>query len=102
MCSSPLVPADAVKRLALPGGYRGVTGHFDEAVDSTGAIRPAWQEWAKHSLGATAEELQHRDDACRRLLRDYGVTYTPPGADLEQDRPWLLDSWPVLIGDEEW
>jgi uncharacterized circularly permuted ATP-grasp superfamily protein/uncharacterized alpha-E superfamily protein len=102
MCSSPLVPADAAKRLSLPDGYRGVPGHYDEAVDSAGTIRPAWQAWAKNCLGATAEELQHRDDACRRLLRDYGVTYTPPGADLEQDRPWLLDSWPVLIGDEEW
>lgn len=102
MSSSPLVPADAAKRLALPDGYRGVPGHYDEAVDAAGVIRPAWQDWTRNCLGATTEELQNRDDACRRLLRDYGVTYTPPGADLEQDRPWLLDSWPVFLGAEEW
>lgn len=88
--------------LALPEGYRGLPGHFDEAIDAKGAVRPAWQGWAEACQGMSTAELQQRDDACRRLLRDYGVTYTPPGDNLEQDRPWLLDSWPVLIGDEEW
>lgn len=86
----------------LPDGYAGVAGHFDETVDEAGAVRPAWRGWAAAFTGANLEDLQARDDMCRRLLREYGVTYNPPGTDLEQQRPWLLDSWPVLIDSAEW
>ncbi len=103
MNQSQSVAANAAPpALQLPDGYRGVPGHFDEAVDASGAVRDAWQGWASACAGATPEDLQAREDMCRRLLREYGVTYNPPGTDLEQERPWLLDSWPVVVGAQEW
>jgi uncharacterized circularly permuted ATP-grasp superfamily protein/uncharacterized alpha-E superfamily protein len=86
----------------LPDGYCGLPGHFDEAVDAKGEVRAAWRGWAAGSAGASLDDLQARDDMCRRLLREYGVTYNPPGTDMEQERPWLLDSWPVVIDSREW
>lgn len=82
--------------------YRGVAGHWDEAVLADGGIRPHWQHFMQTLSPQSPAEIQGRQDLCRRLLRESGVTYTPPDRELSEERPWQLDSWPVLVSDEEW
>lgn len=90
----------------LPGhslrSYVGVPGHWDEAVLADGTIRPTWQRIADALNAQTVAELQGRQDLCRRILRESGVTDTSPDRDLHEQRPWQLDSWPLLISSEEW
>ena len=82
--------------------YRGVAGHWDEAVLPDGAVRPHWQRFAEALGTQTLADVQGRQDLCRRILRESGVTYTPVDRELSEERPWQLDSWPVLISPDEW
>ena len=82
--------------------YVGVAGHWDEAVLPDGSIRPRWQRLAEALGSQSVSDLQGRQDLCRRILRESGVTYTPPDRELHEQRPWQLDSWPLLISPEEW
>ncbi len=72
--------------------YRGVAGHWDEAVLADGTIRPHWQHFMQALSPQSPAEIQGRQDLCRRLLRESGVTYTPPDRELSEERPWQLDS----------
>ncbi len=83
-------------------GYAGVEGHWDEAAFPDAAIRPPWQRLFQALGTQSVSELQGRHDLCRRILRESGVTYTPPDRELYEERPWQLDSWPLLISQEEW
>jgi len=85
-----------------PGGYRGIAGHWDEAVTAEGGVRPHWRALFHDHLQQPLAEAQQRHDLCRRLLNEYGVTYNMPGASEPEQRPWQLDSWPLLISSAEW
>jgi uncharacterized circularly permuted ATP-grasp superfamily protein/uncharacterized alpha-E superfamily protein len=87
---------------ARAGNYRVVAGHWDEAIDAAGAIRPAWRELFADSEAQSPEMAQHRHDLCRRLLNEFGVTYNLPGGSKAETRPWQLDSWPLLISVDDW
>jgi uncharacterized circularly permuted ATP-grasp superfamily protein/uncharacterized alpha-E superfamily protein len=82
--------------------YRGKAGHWDEAVTAEGTVRPHWQRFADAVDSQTRAEAQSRHDLCRRILRESGVTYTPPDRELQDERPWQLDAWPLLIAPAEW
>ena len=68
-------------------GYAGVEGHWDEAVFPDAAIRPPWQRLFQALGTQSVSELQGRHDLCRRILRESGVTYTPPDRELHEERP---------------
>ncbi|HMC10793.1 MAG TPA: circularly permuted type 2 ATP-grasp protein, partial [Pirellulaceae bacterium] len=89
-------------REARLGEYRGVAGHWDEAVTADGTIRPYWQALLGDQLTQSPQAAQDRHDLCRRLLKEYGVTYNLPGGREPEQRPWQLDSWPLLISANEW
>lgn len=82
--------------------YCGVAGHWDEAVLPDGAVRPHWRKFFSAMSSAAPAEIQGRNDLCRRILRESGVTYTPPGRDLAEERAWQLDAWPLLISSADW
>jgi uncharacterized circularly permuted ATP-grasp superfamily protein/uncharacterized alpha-E superfamily protein len=84
------------------GEYRGVAGHWDEAIAADGSIRPHWQPLFADPLTQSKQAAQDRHDLCGRLLKEYGVTYNLPGGKEPEQRPWQLDSWPLLISAEEW
>ena len=98
-------PATSTPALGTPSlleRYRGVSGHWDEAVFANGSIRPHWQPFIEALNPQSAAEFQGRQDLCRRILRESGVTYTSPDRQSQDDRLWRLDSWPLLISPEEW
>src|SRR5688572_21122942 len=99
LADSPDLPATMA---ASPlGDYRGVVGHWDEAVASDGTIRRHWQALLQADLTYSPPVAQQRQDLCRRLLKEYGVTYNTRGGE-QGERLWQLDSWPLLISPSEW
>lgn len=85
---------------ALLGGYQPIPGHWDELVDEHGAVRSHWRSLlTDHRVHRSPQQA---DELCRRLLREYGVTYNQAGTGRLEQRPWQLDSWPVVISSDEW
>lgn len=82
--------------------YRASAGKWDEAFDAEGAIRPHWQHLLSAQFSQTPAKVAAFDETCSRLLKDYGVTYNAPGVTGEAERPWSLDSLPLVISPEEW
>ena len=100
MTSTP--PPAPIPLLSQRMSYRGVPGHWDEAALVDGSVRPHWQKFINSLSPQTGADVQGREDLCRRILRESGVTYTPPDRELREERPWQLDSWPLLISPEDW
>lgn len=101
---SPGTPAPAGREARLGehnGQYKPVAGHWDEAIVSDGGVRAHWQPLFADQL-SSPHAAQERHDLCRRLLKEYGVTYNAPGGNETEPRPWQLDSWPLLISSDEW
>lgn len=76
-------------------------GHFDELRDVKGELRPLWRDFAQH-LGAPLDDLQRRQDAMARQIREDGITYNVYKAQGGPSRPWSLEVLPHIIGAEEW
>jgi uncharacterized circularly permuted ATP-grasp superfamily protein/uncharacterized alpha-E superfamily protein len=98
---SPGTPL-TVGREAPREPYRSVSGYWDEAVADDGNVRPHWRPLFADRQLFDAAAAQERQDHGRRLLKEYGVTYNLPGSNDQQQRPWQLDSWPLLISANEW
>ncbi len=79
--------------------YPGNAQHFDEMCGAPGQPRVHWQ----HLLDAVTRmgwpELHKRQRESLRLLRESGVTYS---ADDEAERPWQLDTIPLLMSKTDW
>ncbi len=93
--------------LASPGrslcaGYTPVAGIHDEMMDEYGAIRPHWQMFLNLLDDLGPARLHHRWETARQLIHDNGVTYNVYGDPAGMDRPWHLDSLPVLFSAAEW
>lgn len=74
-------------------------GPYDEVVDPTGALRPAWKGLAAEALELTEDDLGQAQADIRRFLVDDGVTYRRPGAATNR---WSLDPLPLVLAGEEW
>lgn len=81
-------------------GY--TTSGYDEMLDPHGRVRPHWADLtlALQSLGTEELELRHHD--ALKLLRENGVTYNVYGDPDGRNRPWQLDTVPLLVSGEEW
>ncbi|MBL8796227.1 MAG: circularly permuted type 2 ATP-grasp protein, partial [Planctomycetia bacterium] len=87
---------------SLLSSYQKKTDRFDEMLAEDGSVRPAWQPFLAYLDAATPEQMRHRVDYVRRRILENGVTYNvyadPKGA----DRPWELDSLPLILSPGEW
>ncbi|HTI97574.1 MAG TPA: circularly permuted type 2 ATP-grasp protein [Dongiaceae bacterium] len=66
----------------------GVRPHYAKLVAALGSYSPA--------------ELKRRRDICERLVHEQGIAYNVYGDPRGMDRPWQLDSVPLVIAPEEW
>lgn len=82
--------------------YAHAQGNFDEMLNSTGQVRPHWNDLvlALQTLGI--HEVERRHGELSKLLRENGVTYNVYSDPEGNNRPWQLDPVPLLIGGEEW
>ncbi len=81
-------------------GLRAGGGSGLAAPDSP--MVPAWSRFF-HALGAHGwSQLDQRADRLARQLRDNGVSYNVYTDDVQLQRPWALDLFPLLITPGDW
>lgn len=85
----------------------GVTG-YDEMVDASGDVRPAWRELAGHLGERGREGLGRLREVVRRLVDNDGITYIgvdphrETGPDVAVPGRWHLDGIPLLLAASDW
>src|SRR5580692_948402 len=86
----------------LIGDYRQAPGAYDEMCAESGVLRPHWDRYMGSLSSLGAKEMARRWQTARQRIRENGVTYNVYGDPLGMDRPWSLDSIPLLIPPQEW
>ncbi|MBX9634945.1 MAG: circularly permuted type 2 ATP-grasp protein, partial [Magnetospirillum sp.] len=71
-------------------------------VGADGSVRPHWHEFIQSLNALSPEELAQRWDFGRNLLRENGVTYNVYGDDAGLERPWQLETLPIILPAAEW
>jgi uncharacterized circularly permuted ATP-grasp superfamily protein/uncharacterized alpha-E superfamily protein len=86
----------------LLAGYPPAAARYDEMLGAPGAPRAHWQRFYELLAATSPEALRERVQWVNRQVRENGVTYNvyadPEGA----DRPWELDTLPLVIPADEW
>ncbi len=96
------VTGDTLEAPALCAGYRLTGGVYDEMCARPGVLRPHWDRLIGSMSALGADELARRWKTARQRIRENGVTYNVYGDPLGMDRPWSLDSIPLMISPSEW
>jgi len=96
------ISGDTLDAPLLCAGYRQTDGVYDEMSAAPGVLRPHWDTFIGSMSALGAEELARRWKIARQRIRENGVTYNVYGDPLGMDRPWNLDSIPLLIPPSEW
>jgi uncharacterized circularly permuted ATP-grasp superfamily protein/uncharacterized alpha-E superfamily protein len=82
----------------------GSTG-YDEMVDSSGAVRPAWRELAGLIAGRGREGLTRLRGVVRSLVDNDGIIYNEINRhdrSLAVPTAWQLDGVPLLVSAQDW
>jgi len=96
------ISGDTLDAPLLCAGYRQTDGVYDEMSAAPGVLRPHWDKFIGAMSALGGEELARRWKIARQRIRENGVTYNVYGDPLGMDRPWNLDSIPLLIPPSEW
>jgi uncharacterized circularly permuted ATP-grasp superfamily protein/uncharacterized alpha-E superfamily protein len=96
------ISGDTLDAPPLTAGYRPTDGVYDEMSAAPGILRPHWDTFIGSMSALGGEELARRWKIARQRIRENGVTYNVYGDPLGMDRPWNLDSIPLLIPPAEW
>src|ERR1022692_308971 len=91
------ISGDTLEAPLLCAGYRQTDGVYDEMSAAPGVLRPHWDTFIGSMSALGGEELARRWKIARQRIRENGVTYNVYGDPLGMDRPWNLDSIPLLI-----
>jgi uncharacterized circularly permuted ATP-grasp superfamily protein/uncharacterized alpha-E superfamily protein len=86
----------------LLADYPPAAARYDEMLAAPGRPRPHWQRMFEQLAGTSPETLRERVQWVQRQVRENGITYNvyadPEGA----DRPWELDTLPLILPADEW
>lgn len=96
------ISGDTLNAPLLCAGYLQTDGVYDEMAAAPGILRPHWDTFISSLSALGVEELARRWKIARQRIRENGVTYNVYGDPLGMDRPWNLDSIPLLISPSEW
>jgi uncharacterized circularly permuted ATP-grasp superfamily protein/uncharacterized alpha-E superfamily protein len=80
----------------------GDSRRYDELRDDAGAVRAHWRPLIDTLAGADEEAVRRGVELSRRLIIENGVTYNVYADSQGRDRPWLLDTLPILLSADEW
>ncbi len=75
---------------------------FDELQEADGSVRPHWQMFVNLLDDLGPRELGRRWDTARQLIHDNGVSYNVYGDPAGMDRPWNLDTIPLMFDAPSW
>src|SRR4029453_18256663 len=89
------------ERSTLSSTYQ-ISGQvYDEMVAGPGVLRPHWKNFIRALDAMGVEELPRRWEHARRTIRENGVTYNVYGDPRGTNRPWELDTIPLLLAPDE-
>jgi uncharacterized circularly permuted ATP-grasp superfamily protein/uncharacterized alpha-E superfamily protein len=83
-------------------GYFGTTSLLDEAFQSDGTLHEHWRRLLANAEDLNAEELRNRQQELLNLLKENGVTYNIYGDPNGLNRPWQLDTIPLVLRSSDW
>jgi len=82
--------------------YVATAGSYDEMYSAAGTLRPHWEYLTRALETLGSQELLHREQEAKRLLRENGVTYNVYNDPQGMSRLWELDIVPLLVTSQEW
>src|SRR6187402_1423961 len=83
-------------------GYFNDTSLLDECFEPGGQFKEHWKKLLVNAENLGAAELKNRQQELLKLLQENGVTYNIYGDPNGLNRPWLLDTIPLVISAAEW
>jgi uncharacterized circularly permuted ATP-grasp superfamily protein/uncharacterized alpha-E superfamily protein len=86
----------------LPQEYFSGKPLQDECFGLDGEVKEHWKRLLKNIEGLSPQELKVRQLELSKLLEENGVTYNVYGDPDGLNRPWLLDTLPLIISAPEW
>ncbi|MBK5278569.1 MAG: circularly permuted type 2 ATP-grasp protein [Bacteroidia bacterium] len=86
----------------LPNGYFANQPLIDECFGFHGDVKEHWKKLVANIEGFGPVELKSRQQELLKLLQENGVTYNVYGDSDGLNRPWLLDTMPLIISAAEW
>jgi len=83
-------------------GYFANRTQLDECFGFEGEVKEHWKRLLHNIEQLDPQELKSRQQELLKLLKENGVTYNVYGDTDGLNRPWLLDTMPLLISAAEW
>lgn len=74
----------------------------DECFNSSGAPKERWKRLLSNAENLEAGDLKARQQELLKLLQENGVTYNIYGDPNGLNRPWQLDTIPMIVGTSDW
>jgi uncharacterized circularly permuted ATP-grasp superfamily protein/uncharacterized alpha-E superfamily protein len=103
--TKPLPLAEEVDRLA----GRAAAGHFDELrasiselFDSSTNMAADWSTFFSQLDSNALQDFDRRTQELARQVKDNGITYNIYADQDGPQRPWSVDLFPLILGNEEW
>jgi len=75
---------------------------FDELIAKEGIPREHWRPFLEGLARLDPENLEQHWETAQRLIRENGITYNVYAGKEAEERPWQLDTVPLLIPEAEW
>lgn len=100
--SEPNVIPPAPGQGGLFANYKPKPGGFDELLDGSSTLRPAWHKFSNLVSTLGSKEFSRRWDHSQRLIYENGIAYSAYGDPESGGRPWQLDPLPLVISSAEW
>ena len=86
----------------LPKGYFANQPLIDECFGFDGEVKEHWKKLFANVESIGTDELKNRQQELLKLLQENGVTYNVYGDSGGLNRPWLLDTMPLIVSAAEW
>jgi uncharacterized circularly permuted ATP-grasp superfamily protein len=86
----------------LTEGYFSNRNVLDECFNPDEQAKDSWKQLLTNIENLGASELKNRQLELLKLLQENGVTYNVYGDTNGLNRPWLLDTIPLIIGAVDW
>jgi uncharacterized circularly permuted ATP-grasp superfamily protein/uncharacterized alpha-E superfamily protein len=82
--------------------YATDSSRYDELLAADGSVRGHWQPFIQRLETSSADGMRRGVELARRLIVENGVTYNVYADPQGRDRPWQLDTLPLILPAAEW
>lgn len=86
----------------LMAPYTADATRYDELLQGDGSLREHWRTLIERLDAASPDSLRRGVELARRLIVENGVTYNVYADPQGRDRPWQLDTLPLILPANEW